>query len=184
MREKLLTSRYCIKALNINSDQYLRFKEAMKSYLNVYRNVCIVLKEGLNLVLSKNEALAALLGKVKRVSNRVLNGLDTQRRNLSTSYCTATFQFSLDTSPAVTCLATGVWTPLLPAPHPHNVRYVDGVRYRQISAVRNSPYSVGGSAAIGGTGYFSFNEREVNKFKRSATVYAKDISLLTELLAL
>ena len=159
MRENLLTSERFVRSLKATSSQCRGVKVNKRRTLSTLPDACNALVGELNLVLSTNEALTALLGKVKRVSNRVFNGLDTITKHFSTSYYTAPFLFSLDTSPAVTCLAAGVWTPLLPAPHPHNVRYVDGVRYRQISAGHNSPYSVGGSAAIGGTGYFSFKKQ-------------------------
>ena len=148
----------------------------MKSYSRVSHKACFTVLEGLNLVLSKNKAIAALLVKVKRLSNRVCNGLDTLTTSFPTSYYTATFLFSLDISTAVTCLATGVWTPLLPAPHPHNVRYVDGVRYRQISAGHTSPSYVGGSATIGGTESFSVNKANKDKFRKGNNSLARGVN--------
>ena len=158
MRENLLTSGTFVRSLKATSSQYRGVEANRRHTLSTLPGACKALVDELNLELSKNKAVAALLTRMKKVSNRVFIGFDTFTRYNSTSYCTAPFLFSLDTSPAVTCLATGVWTPLLPAPHPHNVRYEAGVRYRQISAGHNSPYSVGGSATISGTGYFSFKK--------------------------
>ena len=166
MRETLLTSRYFLRPLKIGSDQYRGFEYKQEVHSSLSSNTCNAWKQRLNLGLFRNEALAALLTKLKRVSNRVFDGLDTLTRYFTTLYFTVPSLFSLDTSPAVTCLASGVWTPLLPAPHPHNVIYVDGVRYRQISAGHTHPYSVGGSATIGGTESFSDNRGNNDKFRK------------------
>ena len=166
MRETLLTSRYFLRALKIGSDQYRDCENKQEVHSSLSSNTCNAWKQRLNLGLSRNEALAAFLANLRRVSNRVFDGLDTLTRYFSTLYCTAPCLFSLDKSPAVTCLASGVWTPLLTAPHPHNVIYVDGVRYRQVLAGHTHPYSVGGSETIGGTESFSVNKANKDKFRK------------------
>ncbi len=167
MRETLLTIRYLERATKRGSNQFRSFKCDKKPHSSLAGNTCNARAKELNLVLSRNEAQAALLAKLSRVSNRVSNGLDTVTWSFTTSHFTAPFIFSLHISPAVTCLASGVWTPLLSAPHPHNVIYVAGVRYRQISAGHTSPFSSGGSATYGGAECFSENKRSKDKFRKS-----------------
>ncbi len=166
MRETLLTIRYLERATKRDSNKYRSFKDEKKPDSSLAGNTCNASEKRLNLLLSRNEALAALLAKLSRVSNRVSNGLDTLTWSFTVSHFSVPFLFSLHISPAVTCLASGVWTPLLPAPHPHNVIYVAGVRYRQISAGHTSPFSSGGSATHGGAECFSEYKRSKDKFRK------------------